>query len=117
MSKIFKWLGLVVLAGAFWASPFVFAHGQETNQAGSASKKVNAMHSQELKSQRRRLKESGKSVRAEALQSGHHSTPPKTRHHQMRKVQRNAGLQSPNLRGARKHNRSRSKVHHQAPRN
>jgi hypothetical protein len=117
MSKTFRWLLPVVMAGLSMAVPSIFARGQGPSQAGPSGKKINGLHRQELQNQRRRLKQSGKSVHAEALQSGHHSSPPKAERHQMRKVQSKSKFQNSNLQSARKQNRSRRKVLHQAPKN
>ncbi len=114
MEKTFKWLLPALLAGLLVTVPSVFAWGQGANQAGP-HKKISGVHRQEMKSQRQRLKQSGKSIHAEALQSTQHAKPPKAGRHEVRKAQRNPGLKSPNLQRARKQNRSRQKVEHQAP--
>ena len=113
LKKTFKWLLPALLAGLSVTAPSIFAWGQGANQASSA-KKINAAHRQELRAQHQRLKQSGKSIRAEA-QSAEHAKPPKAGRHQVKKTQHNPSLQSPNLQRARKQNRSRQKVEHQAP--
>lgn len=114
MKRTFKWLMPALLAGLFMTAPSVFAWEQGANQA-VPSKKINGIHREEVKSQHQRLKQSGKSIRAEALQSADHAKPPKAGQHQVRKIQHSPALQSPNLQRARKQNRGRQKVEHQAP--
>lgn len=108
MRRTFRWLLPTLLAGLFMAAPSIIARGQQSNQAGPRSKKIKGVHGQEVQAQRRRLKQSRKSTRAEA-RSAHHSAPPKAGQHPMRKVQRNASPKNPELRNARRQNRSRKK--------
>lgn len=110
MRKILRRLLPTLLAGLFMAAPSIIARGQQPNQAGPRGKKIKGVHRLEVQSQRRRLKQTGKSNREEALQSGHRGTAPKGMRHQMRKVQRKANPKSMEQRGARRQNRSRKKT-------
>jgi len=113
MRRTFRWLLPTLLAGLFLAAPSIIARGLGPNPAGPSKKKIKGIHHQEVQSQRRRLKQSRKSTRAEA-RSAHHDKPPKAGRHPMRKVQRKANPQNPELRNARQQNRSRKKNHPQA---
>ena len=117
MHRTLRWLLPTLLAGLFLAPPTIIARGQVPHQAGPASKQIKGVHRQEMKSQRRRLKQSRKSTRAEALQSGHRTAAPKAVRHPMRHVQRKASPKNPELRRARLENRSRKKTHHHAQTN
>lgn len=108
MRRIFEWLLPALLAGLVMAAPSTITRG---SQAGPGSKKIKGVHREEMQSQRSRLKQSRKSIRAEA-RSSHHDKAPKAGRHTMRKVQRNASPQNPELRGARRQNRSRKKNPH-----
>jgi len=109
----FKWLLPLFLAGAFMAAPAVYVQGQGTDPSlASSSKADRHRHSGELRYQHQRVKQSGKSVRAEALQSGHRSMAPKGERHHVSKDHQHPIRQTPNLRSARKQSRSRRTVHH-----
>ncbi|HVB29218.1 MAG TPA: hypothetical protein VNG91_05340 [Terriglobia bacterium] len=116
--KTLKWLLPLFLAGAFMATSPVFVHGQGGNQVARASSKADRrQHSGELRYQRQRIKESGKSVRAEARLSGHPGAPPKAERHHVSKAHQHSIRQTPNLRHARKQNRSHRTVHRQVQKN
>ena len=114
MKRTFKWLWSALMAGLFVTEASVLVWGQGASQA-APSKKISGIHREEVNSQHQRLKQSGKNIRAEALHPPQHAKPPKAGRHQVRKVQHNPSLQSPNLQHARKENRSRQKVEHRAP--
>ncbi|HVB29837.1 MAG TPA: hypothetical protein VNG91_08510 [Terriglobia bacterium] len=108
-----RWLLPLFLAGAFMAAPVAFAHGNKAHQSLSASaKKDRRQHNGELLYQRQRVKASGKSVRAEARQSGHRNMAPKAEQHHVSKAHQHSFRQTPNLRSARKQSRRRRTVHH-----
>lgn len=100
----------IALAGLFLVVPVVFASGE--GPSTRASKKLeNRQERRELRYQRRRIKRSRKKVRAEARQFKH-STPPKVKRHQVRRILRHSKSENPNLRHARKQNHSRPTHHH-----
>ncbi len=99
-----------VLAGLFLVVPAVFAKGEGPSPRGR-NKVENRQERRELRYQRRRIKQNRQRLRAEARQNGH-STPPKVKRHQVRKIQRHSRSQNPNLRRARKQNRSRTAHRH-----
>ncbi len=109
----FKWLLPLFLAGAFLAAPAVFVQGQGTDPSlASSSKADRHRHNGELRYQRQRVKQSGKRVRAEALQSGHRNMAPKGEQHHVSKAHKHSIRQTSNLRSARKQSRRRRTVHH-----
>lgn len=110
MRRTLKWLLPSLLAGLFLAGPSIIARGEGPNPPGQSSKKIKGLHREEVKSQRRRLKQTRKSTRAQA-RSAVHSKAPKAVRHPMRKVRRNANPKSPELRHARQQSRSRRKAH------
>ncbi len=99
-----------VLAGLFLAVPALFAKGAGPSPS-THNKAESRQERRELRYQHRRIKQSRQRIRAEARQFKH-STPPKVKRHQARKVQRHSKSQNPNLRRARKQNRSRTVHHH-----
>lgn len=113
MRRIFSLLLPCLLAGLIIAATSTTTRGSQT---GPPSKKIKGVHGQEAQSQRSRLKQSRKSTRAEA-RSVHHARAPKAGRHTVRKVQHNANPQNPELRGARRQNRSRKKSPHQSQTN
>ena len=116
MRRTFKWFLPALLAGLFLAAPSIIARGEGPNPPGPGGKKIKGLHRQEVKSQRRRLKQTRKSTRAEA-RSAVHSKAPKAVRHRVRKVRRNANPNSPALRHARQQSRSRKKAHPKPPAN
>lgn len=108
MHRIFRWFLPALVAVLVMIAPSTITRGSQT---GSPSKKIQGAHRQEVQSQRSRLKQSRKSTRAEA-RSIHHASAPKAGRHTVRKVQHNASPQNPELRGARRQNRSRKKNPH-----
>lgn len=113
MRRIFRWLLPALLAGLVMAAPSTNTRG---SQEAPPSKKIKGVHHQEVQAQRSRLKQSRKSIRADA-RSSHHDRAPIAGRHTMRKVQHNASPQNPELRGARRQNRSRKKNPHQSQTN
>lgn len=109
MHRTLRWLLPTILAGLLMASPSIIARGAAPNPSGPGKKKIKGIHHQEVQSQRSRLKQSRKNTRAEALQSGHGGIAPKGGRHSVRRVQRKASPQNPELRHARGQNRSRKK--------
>ncbi len=102
--------------GCSWPLPSVIARGLGPNPAAPGKKKIKGIHHQEVQSQRSRLKQSRKTTRAEA-RSAHHANAPKAGRHSVRKVQRKASPQNPELRQARRQNRSREKTNPKPPSN
>lgn len=116
MRRTFRWLLPTLLAGLFLPAPSILARGLGPNHAGPGNKKIKGIHHQEVQSQRSRLKQSRKSTRAEA-RSADHGKAPKAGRHSVRQVQRKASPQNPELRHARRQNRSRKKTNPQPPTN
>ena len=116
MRRTFRRLLPALMAGLFLAAPSIIARGQGANPPGPASKKIKGLHREEVKAQRRRLKQTRKSTRAEA-RSAVHSKAPKAVRHPVRKVRRNANPNNPALRQARQQSRSRKKSHPKPPAN
>ena len=116
MRRTFRWLLPTLLAGLFLAAPSIIARGLGPNPAAPGKKKIKGIHHQEVQSQRSRLKQSRKTTRAEA-RSAHHANAPKAGRHSVRKVQRKASPQNPELRQARRQNRSREKTNPKPPSN
>lgn len=116
MRRTLRWLLPTLLAGLFMALPSVIARGMGPNPAAPGKEKIKGIHHQEVQSQRSRLKQSRKTKRAEA-RSADHGKAPKAGRHSVRQVQRKASPQSPELRHARRQNRSRKKTNPQPPTN
>jgi len=106
----------MLLAGLFMAPLSIIARGPAPNPSGPGKKKIKGIHHQEVQSQRSRLKQGRKNTRAEA-QSAHHGKAPKAGRHSVRQVQRKASPQNPELRHARRQNRSREKTNPEPPTN
>lgn len=111
--KTFKWLLSSLLAVLFLAAPAVFAKGRPGGQQSTAGSKAERQKNRrELNYQRRRIKQSGQRAKAETRQSGHHVKPPKVERHRMTHATSHNKPQNPNLRRARKQNRSHRTTHH-----